>query len=63
MRCGRGCSGRVAPAWLVTGPTLNQRVRPRRVALLGVDPNGITKYAQPQSRQSRYGLLHAEERE
>lgn len=35
MRCGRGCGGRVRVAWLATGPALNQRVRPRRVALLG----------------------------
>jgi hypothetical protein len=35
MRCSRGCGGRVLAAWLVTGPVLNQRVRPRRVPLLG----------------------------
>jgi hypothetical protein len=35
MRCARGCGGRVSAAWLVTGPTLNQRIRPRRVALVG----------------------------
>jgi hypothetical protein len=35
MRCSGGCGGCVAAAWLVTGPVLNQRVRPRRVALLG----------------------------
>jgi hypothetical protein len=35
MRCARGCGARVAVAWLATGPTLNQRIRPRRVALLG----------------------------
>ena len=27
--------GRVGAAWLVTGPILNTRVRPRRMALLG----------------------------
>ena len=35
MRCSGACGGRVAAAWLVTGPVLNARVRPRRVALLG----------------------------
>ena len=35
MRCSDGCGGRVAAAWLVTGPILDARVRPRRVALLG----------------------------
>jgi len=35
MRCSDGCAGRVAAAWLVTGPILNARVRPRRVPLLG----------------------------
>ena len=35
MQCARGCGGRPLAAWLVTGPTLNERVRPRRVALLG----------------------------
>jgi hypothetical protein len=33
MRCSGGCGGRVAAAWLVTGPVLNARVRPRRVPL------------------------------
>ena len=35
MRCSGGCGGRVGAAWLVTGPVLNTRVRPRWVALLG----------------------------
>jgi hypothetical protein len=35
MRCSDGCGGRVAAAWLVSGPILNARVRPRRVALMG----------------------------
>jgi len=35
MRCSRGCGGRVLAAWLETGPVLNQRIRPRRVPLLG----------------------------
>jgi hypothetical protein len=35
MRCAGGCGGRVGAAWLVTGPILNRRVRPRRVPLLG----------------------------
>jgi hypothetical protein len=35
MRCARSCGGRPQAAWLATGPTLNERVRPRRVALLG----------------------------
>src|SRR5690242_14744490 len=35
MRCSGGCGGPVAAAWLTTGPILNTRVRPRRVALLG----------------------------
>jgi hypothetical protein len=35
MRCARGCGGRPLAAWLATGPTLSQRVRPRRVPLLG----------------------------
>jgi hypothetical protein len=37
MRCSGGCGGRVAAAWLVTGPILNARVRPRRVPLLGLE--------------------------
>jgi hypothetical protein len=40
MRCGGGCGGRVGAAWLVTGPELDQRVRPRRVALLGAEARG-----------------------
>ena len=35
MRCSDGCDRRVGKAWLVTGPVLNTRVRPRRVALWG----------------------------
>jgi hypothetical protein len=35
MRCSSGCSGRVAAAWLTTGPILSRRVRPRRVPLTG----------------------------
>jgi hypothetical protein len=35
MRCGRECRGRAAVTWLATGPVLNRRIRPRRVALLG----------------------------
>jgi hypothetical protein len=35
MRCSGPCSGRVGATWLVTGPILNARVRPRRVPLLG----------------------------
>ena len=35
MRCSGGCGGRAGAAWLVTGPVLNTRVRPRRVPLLG----------------------------
>jgi hypothetical protein len=37
MRCKDCCRGRVMAAWLVTGPILNSRVRPRRVALFGPD--------------------------
>jgi hypothetical protein len=33
MRCSGVCGGRVGTAWLETGPILNARVRPRRVAL------------------------------
>ena len=35
IRCSGECGGRVGAAWLVTGPILNARVRPRRVPLLG----------------------------
>ena len=35
MRCSGGCGGRAGAEWLVTGPVLNTRVRPRRVPLLG----------------------------
>jgi hypothetical protein len=35
MRCSGGYGGRVGAAWLVTGPGLNTRVRPRWVALCG----------------------------
>jgi hypothetical protein len=37
MRRSGACGGRVGAAWLVTGPVLNARVRPRRVPLLGLD--------------------------
>jgi hypothetical protein len=37
MRCSGGCGGRAGAAWLVTGPVLSSRVRPRRVPLLGVE--------------------------
>jgi hypothetical protein len=41
MRCSAGCGGRVVAAWLVTGPVMNMRVRPRRcrcwVRRLGAD--------------------------
>jgi hypothetical protein len=40
MCCADGCGGRVAAAWLATGPVLNRRVRPRRVPLLGPDARG-----------------------
>ena len=40
MRCSGGCGGRVGAAWLVTGPILNTRVRPRRVPLLGPEAGG-----------------------
>ena len=40
MRCAGGCGGRVGAAWLVTGPVLNARVRPRRVPLLGPEARG-----------------------
>ena len=35
MRCCGGRGGHVGAAWLVTGPILNARVRPRRVPLRG----------------------------
>jgi hypothetical protein len=35
MRCSGACGGRVGAAWLVTGPILNARVRPRRVPVWG----------------------------
>jgi hypothetical protein len=35
MRCTPGCDTPPAAAWLATGPVLNTRVRPRRVALRG----------------------------
>ena len=37
MRC---AGGRVDAAWLMTGPLLNQRMRPRRVPLLGPEARG-----------------------
>ncbi len=37
LRRARGCGGREAAAWLVTGPTVNQQVRPRGLALLVPD--------------------------
>ena len=39
MRCA-GCGKPVGAAWLVAGPTLNERGRPRRVALLGAEARG-----------------------
>jgi len=35
MRCAGGCGGPVSLAWLTTGPALNARIRPRRIALRG----------------------------
>jgi hypothetical protein len=35
MRCSGACGGRVGAAWLVIGPILDTRVRPRRVPLRG----------------------------
>jgi hypothetical protein len=35
VRCSGGCGCRVGAAWLITGPVLNTRVRPRRVPLWG----------------------------
>ena len=35
MRCSGACGGRVGAAWLITGPILNARVRPRRAPLWG----------------------------
>jgi hypothetical protein len=35
MRCSGGCRGRLAAAWLTTGPILSRRVRARRVPLTG----------------------------
>jgi hypothetical protein len=35
LRCGRECDHRIVVAWLATRPIRNQRIRPRRVALLG----------------------------
>src|SRR3984957_12349767 len=40
MRCSGGCGWRVVAGWLVTGPVMNMRVRPRRVALLGAEARG-----------------------
>jgi len=40
MRCSGGCGGRAEAAWLETGPILNARVRPRRVALRGPEARG-----------------------
>jgi hypothetical protein len=37
MRCSGGCGGRAGAAWLVTGPVLSTRVRPRRVPLVGAE--------------------------
>ena len=37
MRCSGGCGRRAGAAWLVTGPVLSTRVRPRRVPLLGAE--------------------------
>ena len=39
MRC-TGCGKPVGAAWLVTGPMLNEQVRPRRVSLLGPEARG-----------------------
>jgi hypothetical protein len=35
IRCSGDCGGRVAAAWLTTGPILDARVRPRQVPLRG----------------------------
>jgi hypothetical protein len=35
MRCARGCGDRPQAAWLVTGAVLNERIRRRRVTLIG----------------------------
>ena len=52
MRCSDGCGGRVAAAWLVTGPILNARVRPRRVAA-GAGGTAIAMSADVASRPTR----------
>jgi hypothetical protein len=35
MRCSGACGGLAGAAWLITGPILNARIRPRRVSLCG----------------------------
>jgi hypothetical protein len=47
MRCSCGCGGRVGAAWLVTGPILSTRLRPRRVALRGPEAKEWTPSASP----------------
>ena len=42
MRCSGACGGRVGAAWLVTGPILNARVRPRRLPALGTGGPEVT---------------------
>ena len=37
MRCSAGCNSGARAAWLVTGAAINARVRPRRIALRGLE--------------------------
>ena len=46
IRCSGDCGGRVEAAWLVTGPILNARVRPRRVALHGISTRSVDDLVQ-----------------
>ena len=46
IRCSGDCGGRVEAAGLVTGPILNARVRPRRVALHGISTRSVDDLVQ-----------------
>jgi hypothetical protein len=46
IRCSGDCGGRVEAAWLVTGPILNARVRPRRVAPHGISTRSVDDLVQ-----------------
>ena len=63
MRCSGACGGRVGAAWLVTGPILSVRVRPRRVALLGPEASKCQPLAAVFGLGQRRGTRYFDQRQ